>query len=389
MKYASAFRSILHVSFIAYADIVLSINLFVFLFPLCLTVLSLAYLTLPYKATLTYIFDNNVPYRIDKKAPNILESAKMYGGMQLPSESLTKFGPLGTFGVAIDEIRVNPSRDDRRDDAIPRSISAKYWHEEGVIRSTDFLPDQIVGKTIDNFKQLPESKLSSHPLATKVTLNEPGIAGGLSFSEVLALHLNPNLLELGQGIRYLYAENFVAAQIAQAQTMDLLSLKPMPGLILFPWRGDTFESLFDNTNTAISFSLRQRGVARSGEWTRWAICNGDFRIVSDLSHVDCDHGTIVEATDRAVVTRIITSALSHIELPFAPFILSSFGSTVIFYLSLYIFIIGGYCLKGIFSLLPVVRDSVDIRLARQHSISIIFVVAGFALSIVIAVWHNA
>jgi hypothetical protein len=93
-----------------------------------------------------------------------------------------------------------------------------------------------------------------------------------------------------------------------------------------------------------------------------------------IPNEDCEKSLVIDWLDDQFIGEGLVRAGMGFNLPFGIFIATSFGSTVIFYVSFYIFLLGAYGLRMMSqSILWLGGSAIDLNLARDHAVLVAFI----------------
>jgi hypothetical protein len=307
--------------------------------------------------------------------------------MKIPGDDLrdTTFDGLGRLGfvTASTQTAVLGLTTSKAPREPSRSVSGDKIVLRGLFRSNGLSIEEIEQSIRNNLGNFPEHEISGP--ATESDVVSFRLKPSAAYSQILYFRPRLNLARPGDvidGGKLLYALSFASTQIAQFASADALWLDPLETTLVFPWRANDIEASMWSFDKAFAKMLKQPGIEDADKPIYWEICNNKFRIISILPNSVCQPGAVGVLTNYPIFGSVERSLLFLIKLPFSPFLLSSFTITVVFYLSLFLFLIFGYLIKLIFYLMPrVFQDFVDVNLVRRHSISTIFVVGGFITSV--------
>jgi hypothetical protein len=178
----------------------------------------------------------------------------------------------------------------------------------------------------------------------------------------------------------LYSEAFVITQNFQRSLPESLWQRPISQSVL---SGEGFNRAKTELQPGWEHYVRQSPTPFVD------ICDGKLSITTEADVKHCDKRLVVEFDPEQWLKTFLMKTVDDIyrkgAFAFGPFFASSFSTTIVFYVSMLIFLLLSVAGRGLFLVIPsIAKKLIDARILREYPVWIVFSFGGLVPSVLIA-----
>ena len=374
MRYASKSGSLIEIVFIAYADIVLSINIFVFLFPVAVIAFTLGVATLPYTSIVEFEFQ---AFTSDFTVDNLRTSETIRRRFHLPVKlelMKSEDDAFGRSGVASAYLLGGESLHLKHPHTFAAGAENQgvFW---GVFRYRGMRVQDVATYLGGRLTQLPGlSKVQPY------TDSEISVSPKNAFNSTF-IALTPFDPELHVTLKSfltltlsLYSVFIRTSQVAQASFPEVLWNFPV---VVSPLGNEYFDTVSLDLLRLTSLDLDNIPDVKP---TFMDDCDGVVSVSGNLpdSQRRCGQRVVLESNPQEIELLTRSPWLTNFAVPIGVSFLSSVFITSLFYVALFGFILFSYIVRLVATTLPQrLRSFLDSAFLEAFPITAIFTIGGF------------
>jgi hypothetical protein len=383
MKFASV-SGFLQIIFVAYADLILSVNIFLFIFPLSVVAFILGHLCQPFQS---YYAVGFFPIHSDRQRQEILETVTKHRANNPRATSPDvllddDYNHLGKAG----EITFNFIYSDWKQTEFKETLNRPVTWEEiwnsadllGAFRYDGLQIGEVASLVADLLKQESGAvEFNSEQLEAALEGSYYGDGSIVGLVQTHRPTLKVGELLDPKNLAVLYSLGFAMAQQVQTGMPEILWKSQYLGY-------NAFSPVVLSTIIKLIVPGAEGWLSDSASLF-WVFCDQNHTSSRVLGQATCHQMAVVELMRDEITQLTIYRHFQRLSVPLGVFLLGSLCCTVVFYVSLFVFLLSYYLLTLLFHLVPrAMRMVFDIQALRANSILILVAAFGLPVSVIVA-----